>query len=130
MARDHIAPRDYLSKIEISTIQCGSDTRITRPIRESECIIHDFFISFLFLFRSQRSSILPTRPSDASKAKDLIQAETADVVEHERGTWGSPLEFTLACIGYAVGLGNVWRFPHLVFRNGGGELSELSVFEL
>lgn len=40
--------------------------------------------------------------------------------EAERGNWDKPLEFTLACIGYAIGLGNVWRFPHLVFRNGGG----------
>lgn len=40
----------------------------------------------------------------------------------ERGHWASPLEFVLSCVNYAVGLGNVWRFPHLVFRNGGGEL--------
>lgn len=39
---------------------------------------------------------------------------------HNRGNWDSPLQFTLACIGYAVGLGNVWRFPHMVYRNGGG----------
>lgn len=41
--------------------------------------------------------------------------------EPERGNWGSPVQFVLACIGYAVGLGNVWRFPHLVYRNGGGK---------
>lgn len=40
--------------------------------------------------------------------------------EPNRGNWGSPLQFILACVGYAVGLGNVWRFPHLVYRNGGG----------
>lgn len=44
-----------------------------------------------------------------------------NAVETERGNWANPLEFTIACVGYAVGLGNVWRFPHLVFRNGGGE---------
>lgn len=36
-----------------------------------------------------------------------------------RPQWGSSLEFILTVIGYAVGLGNVWRFPFLVFKNGG-----------
>ncbi len=34
--------------------------------------------------------------------------------------WRKDIFFILACVGAAVGLGSIWRFPYMAFRNGGG----------
>ena len=34
--------------------------------------------------------------------------------------WGSTLTFILAMIGSAVGLGNIWRYPYVLYSSGGG----------
>ncbi|KAI1893744.1 hypothetical protein AGOR_G00126830 [Albula goreensis] len=45
---------------------------------------------------------------------------TMEKTMEERGHWGSKVEFLLAVAGNVVGLGNVWRFPYLCYKNGGG----------
>lgn len=55
-------------------------------------------------------------PTNAS----FVQPQDDDDEGGKVEAWDSKITYILATVGYAVGLGNVWRFPYLAQKNGGG----------
>lgn len=76
------------------------------------------------LHRFSPFSSLLSRQGDAAKSlsNGTLQAKApSEEKMEERGQWGNKIEFILSVAGSIIGLGNMWRFPYLCYKNGGGE---------
>ncbi|CAG0913068.1 unnamed protein product [Notodromas monacha] len=120
-----------------------------RPYQASSYPYRSFIPSYSYLSPVKRSYVWNTRPhrpislnkfviemadetpanveeGTADNNKSAAGSKRASDVGKEsihsiaRQSWGSDYEYLLSSIGYGVGFGNVWRFPYLTYRYGGG----------
>lgn len=50
--------------------------------------------------------------------EDLEKMETEEA--GDRPKWDNKAQYILTCVGFCIGIGNVWRFPYLCQSHGGG----------
>uniref|UniRef100_A0A3Q1AHH3 Transporter n=1 Tax=Amphiprion ocellaris TaxID=80972 RepID=A0A3Q1AHH3_AMPOC len=50
--------------------------------------------------------------------EDLERMEKEEAAD--RPEWDNKAQYILTCVGFCIGLGNVWRFPYLCQSHGGG----------
>jgi uncharacterized membrane protein YjjP (DUF1212 family) len=67
--------------------------------------------------------------SEINQVSPEIQSQTLEKIDGDKkeepakdknhDKFGNKIEYILSCIGFAVGFGNVWRFPYMVYKMGG-----------
>ncbi|XP_053497765.1 sodium- and chloride-dependent GABA transporter 2 isoform X3 [Ictalurus furcatus] len=94
-------------------------TQNTKLVTSLLLSVFVFFMKCLFFVPGEkniRGKMDP--PNGLNRPLDIVP--NTDEKMKDRGQWSNKLEFVLSVAGEIIGLGNVWRFPYLCYKNGGG----------
>lgn len=113
MKRDNAPP-----KIDLSDSKDPNCEKA--PVNVSDVVIDS---------NGHQASTVPDITTTATPLTVRIE-EPAPETTTDRGEWTGKLDFILSCLSYAVGLGNVWRYPFKCYENGGGNTETVFFFNI